>query len=383
MLVAGVIGEGEQVLGGDLWPQRLAGVLHVVAQFPVVQAQAIFVVHLGRLAVFAVQALAEQAVQLVDGAFVQALFLHDLVDHGDVQRHHRNRRAGLGDHRLEHRHVGSAAVLAQARIQALRGVVQIHLGLAQCAVPVDRPGDLGADIAEGHAARAIGEHAGAFQRVDPQFPILPAHHGDGVFDLLLCRRLDRGLDDGVLVGVDGGGGVGVADRLERRALHFAAARQLAHRRGQRIHHQVDLAAHLAFDQLDHLRTRGIGERIAIDRLAVQTRSLGMLVEGGRVVPAGGTGLGGCAGLFEEHAQRVGAESEGSGDARSQAVAAGRADHQHLLRAVATHAMRARGGDLLEHIALAAKRMRGGADEAAHFGMDDQRGLLVSKMLAAS
>src|SRR5690606_39266354 len=48
------------------------------------------------------------------------------------------------------------------------------------------------------------------------------------------------------------------------------------------------------------------------------------------------------------------------------------DHQHLLRSVAAHALRARGGDLVTHVELAAERMGGGADEAADFGMDDQR-----------
>ena len=372
MLVVRVVGQLEQVLAGHLRPQRLGLCLHLGLQLPIVQAQAVLVVGRGRGAVGAVHAVAEQAVQLLDGAFMQAQFLHHLEHDADVQRHHRDGRTGLRHHRFQHRHIRGAAGLPQARVQALRGLVQVHLGAPQCAVPVDRPGDVGADVAEGHRARAVGQHASLVQRIDPQLPVLPAHHGDGVFDLLLGRRLDGGLDDGVLVGVDRGGGVRRADRLQRRALHFAGGGQLAYRRGQRIDHQVHLAAHFRLDQLDHLGARLVGERIAVDRLAVQAGFLRELVERGRVVPARGAGLLLAAGLLEEHAQRVRAETERRADPRRQAVAAGCTDHQHLLRSVVAHALRARGGDLVTHVELAAERMGGGADEAADFGMDDQR-----------
>ena len=316
-----------------------------------------------------VQVLAEGALELLDGALVQPLLLHDPVDDGDVQRHHRDRGAGLGDHRLEHGHVGLATAGLERRIDRVRGAVQVFLGLAQRTVPVDRPGDLGADVAEGHGLGVGGQHPGLVQRVDPQLPVLAAHHGDGVGDLLGAGRLDRGLDDLVAVGVHRGGLVGLADRLERRALEFAGVGQAPHRRGQRIHHQVDRAAHFA-GQLDRLGAHLVGERIAVDRAAPQARLLGIAVEGGRVVPAGIAGLLLGAGLFEEHAQGGCAVAEGGGDARGQAVAGGRADHQYPFGAIAAHALGLHVLDLVEHVLRAAQRMGGGADEASDFGMDD-------------
>ena len=311
-LVAGVVGDLEQVLGGDLRPQVAAGLLHVVAQLAVVQAQAVGLV--GRRRVVAVQVLAEGALQLLDRALVQALVLHDPVDDGDVQRHHRDRGAGLGDHRLEHGHVGRTARRLQPGVDGVGGAVQVLLGLAQGAMPVDRPGDLGADVAEGHGLGVRRQHAGLGQGVDPQLPVLATHHLHGVGDFLLGGRLDRGLDHLVAVGVHRGGLVRLADRLERRALELAGIRQAAHGRGQRVHDQVDRAAHLA-DQLDGLGADLVGEGVAVDRAAPQAGGLGLAVELGGVVPARVARLLLGAGLLEEHAQGGGAVAEGGGDTR--------------------------------------------------------------------
>src|SRR3546814_9265518 len=76
----------------------------------------------------------------------------------------------------------------------------------------------------------------------------------------------------------------------------------------------------------------------------------------------------AAGLFKEHAECVGAKAECGSDARRQAIAARRTDHQHFLRAVSAHALGTGRGDLFAHVVLAAERMRGGADEAADLGM---------------
>ncbi|MNG29978.1 hypothetical protein D3C84_1154950 [compost metagenome] len=71
-------------------------------------------------------------------------------------------------------------------------------------MPVDRPGDFSADVAEGHGARLRRQNTGGVQGVDPQLPVLTTHDGDGVGNFLLAGRLDGRLDDGVFVGVDGG-----------------------------------------------------------------------------------------------------------------------------------------------------------------------------------
>ena len=267
--------------------------------------------------------------------------------------------------------MGTTALGGQLLVDAAGGAVQIFLGATQRTVPVDRPGDLGADVAEGDGAGALSQHAGVVQRLHPQLPILTTHHGDGIFDFLLGGRLDLRFDDGVLVGVDGSRAVGLADRLEHGALHFTAVRQLAHRRGQRVDDEVDFA-HVGLDQLDGLGACLVGEGIAVDGLAVEAFLLGELVEGGRVVPACGAGLLLGARLLEEHAQSIGAITEGCRDACREAIAAGRTDHQHLLRTTVTLVTDclAGDGDLLGDILLAALGMCGGADEATNLGFDD-------------
>ncbi|MNZ50983.1 hypothetical protein D3C78_687840 [compost metagenome] len=313
---------------------------------------------------------------MVLGTFVNTLFLHDLEDHRQVQRHDRNGRAGLGDHRLEHGYVGATADFFA---QALGGLVQILLGLAKGAVPVDRPGDLGADVAEGHGAGLWRQYASGVQGIDPQFPVLATHDGHGVGNFLFGSRLDGRLDDGVFVGVDSGRLVRLADWLERRTHQFASLWQLAHRRSQRVDHQIDLAAHFVLDQFDDLGPCFVGEGVTVDRLAVQAFGLGELVEGRGVVPAGGAWLGLGARLFEEHTQGVGTEAERCGDARRQAVAAGGTDHQDLLRTILAHALLAGGFDLITYVQLATGRMRSGADKTANFRVDDGQCLyLVSE-----
>ena len=210
MLVTSIVGDLEQVLGGHLRPQILTRLLHVVTQLPVVQTQAASLVG-GELT--SIEALAEQAVELLDGAFVQALLLHHLVDHGDVQRHHRNRRAGLGNDGFQHRHVGTAAALLQFGIDGRRCAVQVFLGFPQGTMPVDRPGDFGTDIAERHAAGTFGQHACIGQSAHPQLPVFAAHHGDGVVDLLLGGRFHFGFNNGVFVSINGRGAVGLTNRL--------------------------------------------------------------------------------------------------------------------------------------------------------------------------
>ena len=75
--------------------------------------------------------------------------------------------------------------------------------------------------------------------------------------------------------------------------------------------------------------------------------------------------------LEEHAQRLRAACEGRADARGQAVAGGRADHQHALGRAGDGTLLAHVVDLLAHIGLAAGGMGGHADETAHAGLDDQ------------
>ena len=59
-----------------------------------------------------------------------------------------------------------------------------------------------------------------------------------------------------------------------------------------------------------------------------------------------------------------------GDPRSQAIASGRTDDQHFLRAIIYRAIGFHHGDLFRHIHRTTGRVGGGADEAARFRGND-------------
>ncbi|KAG1084755.1 hypothetical protein G6F40_014396 [Rhizopus arrhizus] len=161
----------------------------------------------------------------------------------------------------------------------------------------------------------------------------------------------------------------MADRLQRRIEDLAGLGVGAARGGQAIDHLVDLAQ-VRLDRGDGLLLDLVRKRVAVDALGVQAGFVGVLVERGRVVPAGGAGLGLAARTFEEDAPGRRAATERSGDARSQAVASGRADHQHALGAVLDRRARTDVVDLLLDRGLAAGRVGGDADEAADARFDD-------------
>src|SRR5690606_34635233 len=99
-----------------------------------------------------------------------------------------------------------------------------------------------------------------------------------------------------------------------------------------LDHQVNLAE-ILFDQVDGFLLDLVGEGVAVDAFGVEPFSFGELVEGGRVVPAGGAGFVGAALALEEDADGGGAGAEGGGDARGEAVAGGGAQHQHPFRTI--------------------------------------------------
>ena len=318
----------------------------------------------------------EQAVDLFDRAFVDALGLHDLEDHRHIERNHRNGGAGLGDHRLHHAHVRTQATRLMAIAKLVRRAIDMLLGLAQRAVPVDRPGDRGTDVAIGDGGRVVGQHASVGQRIDPHGPVFAAHDGDGVLHFLLVGRLDGGLHHFVLVGVHGRRREGVAHGLQRRTHQRArltqlrAFRKLAHRRGQGIDDEIDLAAHLVFDDLDGLRTRFVGEGIAVDRFREQAGFAGQRIERVGVVPTGRAGLVFARGLLEEDTQGRRTVTERGSDARGQTVARGGADDEDVFRSLGELAAGLGDGDLFLDILRAARGVGGDADEASDLGFDD-------------
>lgn len=136
-----------------------------------------------------------------------------------------------------------------------------------------------------------------------------------------------------------------------------------------VDHQVNLTQ-ILLDELDHLGAAFVGEGIAVDAFRVQTSLFGGLVEGGGVVPAGGTGLGFAARFFKEDTEGGGAGAEGGGNARRQAITCGGTDHQHLLGTILDGALGLGIGNLTTNIGFATDWVSGGADKAANLGFDD-------------
>ena len=112
------------------------------------------------------------------------------------------------------------------------------------------------------------------------------------------------------------------------------------------------------------------EKASIDAAGVQALGLGELVEGG-VVPAGRARRMARTGARRTRPASARAACEGA-DARGQAVAGGRADHQHALGRAGDGTLLAHVVDLLAHIGLAAGGMGGHADETAHAGLMTRR-----------
>ena len=80
-------------------------------------------------------------------------------------------------------------------------LVEVFLGGADGAVPVDIPGDFLANIGIGGGLGAIGQHAGFVQGLDPHLPVFAAHHRHGVVDIFLRGRLQVKVLDFLLVGI--------------------------------------------------------------------------------------------------------------------------------------------------------------------------------------
>ena len=117
-----------------------------------------------------------------------------------------------------------AADLRQLQVDGLGGGVQVLLGVTDGAVPIEGVGRFGADIGVGHGLRAGREAIRLLQRLQPELPVLAAHHADGVADLLRGGRIQRLLHQGVLFQIQPPAAKGLAGGLEHGA-HLGAVRQ--------------------------------------------------------------------------------------------------------------------------------------------------------------
>ena len=310
-----------------------------------------------------------------------ALLFHHLEQQRQVQRHDRDRRTGLGNHGLEHRDAGIALKCGEVVAQGQDFLVEVFLGLADGAVPVDILGQLFAQVSERGSLGAFCQHVGVTQGVDPQLPVFAAHHFDGTVDFFLGRRLQRGVDHNALVGVDPAQGHSLADRLEGGVMHHAL-RVGAAWRGQAVDHQVDLAQ-VFLDGFDGQALDLVRERIAIDALGVQAFFGGKLVESGAVVPAGRAALAFFAFFFKKHAKGVGATTKRGTDTRSQAVTGGRTEHQDFLRAAFDGTVFGHIVDLLFDVRFAANRVGGHTDKATNPRFYDHKISASSKVPMAN
>ncbi len=219
------------------------------------------------------------------------------------------------------------------------------------------------DVGVGHGGRVRRDRVRVLERFDPVHPVLAAHHLHGGLDLLGGGGGQGDLRDFVGAQVDGLVGVGRAGRLEHRRIDGAVGHGAA-RRGQGVHHQIH-TAEVALDGLDGFLLYFPGKGVAVDRLGVQAVARGELLERGGVVPARAAGAAARTGLVEDHAEGGGPRAVGQCDARGQAVARRRADHQHLFRSFDTRAA-AGNFNLPPHLLAASGRVRGGADKSTDF-----------------
>ena len=319
-----------------------------------------------------VEARREEALHLLDAAFVKVFRLHDFVDDRNVERHDRDGGAGLRDEGFVDGNDGASVAMRLERgVEFLGGAVEVVFRHADGAVFVDGPGDFGADVGVGDGGRAGGEDVGGEEGVDPHFPVFAAHDGDGVGDFGVGGGVDGDGGDGAFVGVDGFRGVGRADGFEGGFVDGAGHGVLAARGGEGVDDEVDLAEFgVGFDGVDDLLFDGGGEGVAVNVFGVETGGAGGVGEGDGVIPAGGGGASVVGGAFVENAEGGGVGAEGGGDARGESEAGGGADDEDFFRAVFERRFRPDVVDLLLDVRGAAGRVRRDADEAANLGFDD-------------
>src|SRR5690606_3394113 len=100
------------------------------------------------------EVVGEKALDLLDAAFVQPFVLHHAVEQRNVERHHGNGRAGLGDQRFVDGNDGGAR--AVALVHAGGGLLEVFLGPSNGAVGVDGEGQFRSDVGVGDGLRPLG-----------------------------------------------------------------------------------------------------------------------------------------------------------------------------------------------------------------------------------
>ncbi len=204
----------------------------------------------------------EQPIDLLDAALVQTHLLHHLEQHHAVERHHRDGRAGLGDHRLQRDDAGG--VRAEPATDGLAAcAIDGVLGLAERGAAVDRPRELRADVGVVERAEAFGQQAGVSQRRRPTLPVLAPHHARW-WRWLPRRGRGEFVSNTSTVSVSRvWTRTGSPSGLIAERWVDAGARIGADRGGHAVDQHVDLAELLA-DGRDHLGLHLVREGVAVE-----------------------------------------------------------------------------------------------------------------------
>ena len=368
-LVAGEVAEVGEVFGGDDFPAFGDEGLDVRGHFPVVDADAAGVVGLG---VAVGEPVAEEPVHLFDAVLVGAFLFHDLVEEGDVEWDDGDGGAGLGDEGFVDGDPCFAAERGEGEVEGALDAFEVFLGAADGAVFVDRPCFDGADVGIGDGLGVGGEGVGGEEGIDPELPVVAAHDGGGLVDVIAGGGFDGDFVDGAGAGVEVLASERIADWFEDGFEDLAGFGVSAAWGGETVDDGIDLAE-IGFEGGDDLGFDGVGEGVAVEGAGVETGFGGFFFEGGGVVPACGAAAVWLAWFFEEDPDGGGVGAEGGGDAGGEAVAGGSADDEDLFGAVRDGAAVSDDGDLFSDVSGAAVRVGGGADEPADFGGDDHGG----------
>lgn len=310
-LVALEVAKHRKVFGIDAMPAFIDEGLDIVRHFPIVDADAAGIIGL-RVGI-SVKALAEHAVHLLDGVFVGAFGLHYLVEQGDVEWDDRDCGARLGDEGFVDRDPRLAVYRSEPGVECALGAFKVFFGSADGAVFIDRPGDFGADVGVGDSGDAGGENPGFVEGVDPHFPVLATHHGDGLPNVVAIGGRQGDLVDDAGGGVEVFVGKGLTDRFEHGFVGFSGIGIGAARRSEAVDDAIDLAE-VCLDGVDDGGLHFIREGVTIEGSGVKAGGVGFAFESGGVIPTGSATTIFLAGFFEEDAEGRGIAAEGCRDA---------------------------------------------------------------------
>ena len=286
---AGVVGDGREVFGRDLVPQgrdaRLDGRAPARGRrCGCGRPSSVDGWRPGR------EVVAKEPHDLLGGPLVRARLLHHLVENADVKRHHRDGRRGLRDQPLVDADPGGAADAAgEPGRQLARLRLQVLLGLADRARPVDGERQRRTDVAVGDGAAAPRQQVGLAQRAHPVGEVLAAHHLARGLDLGVAGGRDLDGHDLIVAQVDALAAVGGPQRLQHRVVRRAGRRVGAPGRSQAVDDQIQPGAD-ALQVRQRLLFHLAAEGVAVDDRHVAPRRARPLLQGGQVVPAGRGGL---------------------------------------------------------------------------------------------